>query len=282
MQRSNRLSNTKLMLSTVVVCAAFLMPSTVGFSSVLPPSAQATSPPVSFAVETTAAGQAPPNANEQALSGGELIERWEPFIEEAARRFAVSAEWIRAVIRMESGGRTLLDGKPITSHAGAMGIMQLMPATYGEMRELHGLGADPHDPRDNVLAGTAYLRWLYEKYGYPKMFAAYNAGPGTLEQQLAGARSLPRETQNYLRGIARMLGDTPEPSQPARMVATLTRPNGTSIAVDAETVTSIRAALPNEYVPGVRSVVAMGNKEQGVIEDLQTVAAELKRGSPAR
>jgi Transglycosylase SLT domain len=211
------------------------------------------------------------------------IERWTPYIKEASRRFGVAEDWIRAVMRMESGGRTLSEDKsPITSRAGAMGLMQVMPATYRDMRQQHGLGANPHDPRDNVLAGAAYLRWLYERYGYPKMFAAYNAGPGTLEAQLAGTRKLPGETRDYVRGIAAILGDdTPsasaEPPQPEKIVATLTRPGGSSITVEGDTVNSIRASMPNEFVPGVKTVLTMGDREQGVLEDLATVSAALKR-----
>jgi soluble lytic murein transglycosylase-like protein len=221
--------------------------------------------------------------NEQGLSPARLIERWAPYIKEASRRFGVAEDWIRAVMRMESGGRTLSDDKrPITSRAGAMGLMQVMPATYQDMRKLHGLGANPHDPHDNVLAGAAYLRWLHEKYGYPQMFAAYNAGPGTLEAQLAGTRKLPGETRAYVRGIAAILGDdappaNAAPAQPAKVVATLTRPGGSSITIDGDTVKSIRASFPNEFVPGVKTVLRMGDREQGVLEDLETVAAALKR-----
>src|SRR6185503_6700229 len=112
---------------------------------------------------------------EQAMSLAERIDRWSPYIKEASRRFKISTDWIKAVIRMESGGRTLSDdNQPITSTAGAMGVMQVMPETYQNMRQQYGLGEDPHDPRDNILAGTAYLSWLKEKYGSPKMFAAYN------------------------------------------------------------------------------------------------------------
>jgi len=221
-------------------------------------------------------------AKEQAMSLAQLMDRWAPHIKEASSRFGVAEAWIRAVIRMESGGRTLLDDKPITSHAGAMGLMQLMPGTYRELRQQHGLGANPHDPRDNVLAGTAYLSWLYVKYGYPKMFAAYNAGPGTLDAQMAGVRTLPGETRAYVRGIAAILGvgtPAPEhrPTEPEKIVATLTRPDGSSIAIDGDSVNSIRASFPNEFVPGVRTVLTMGEREQGVVEDLTTVAAALKR-----
>lgn len=141
------------------------------------------------------------------MSPKELINRWNPVVAEASRRFGVSADWVRAVIRQESGGRTVLaDGKPITSHAGAVGVMQLMPETYREMRVQYRLGANPSDPHDNVIAGTAYLRWLYHKYGYPNMFAAYNGGPGKLEEHLETGAPLPEETQNYIVSVTHMLG----------------------------------------------------------------------------
>ena len=112
-------------------------------------------------IATVASGAGSALAKEQALSPAQLIDRWAPLIQEASRRFGIAETWIKAVMRMESGGRTLLDDKkPITSRAGAMGIMQVMPETYQDMRQQHGLGADPYDPRDNVLAGTAYLSWL--------------------------------------------------------------------------------------------------------------------------
>src|SRR5436190_22500935 len=53
----------------------------------------------------------------------QLMERWTPYVKEAARRFNIADDWIMAVMRMESGGRTEIAGKPITSKAGAVGIM---------------------------------------------------------------------------------------------------------------------------------------------------------------
>jgi hypothetical protein len=215
---------------------------------------------------------------ERAMSPVELIGRWAPLIKEASHRFGVSETWIRAVIQMESGGRTLLDDKRlITSDAGAMGIMQVMPDTYRQMRNQYGLGANPYDPHDNVLAGTAYLGWLHGKYGYPKMFAAYNAGPGAIEAHFADASRLPDETRAYVSGIARILGTESNPfqsppSQPMQLLATLTRPDGSAISIDGARVDSIRVPLPDEYAPGVQTVVAMGNLHQGVREDFATVA----------
>jgi hypothetical protein len=105
--------------------------------------------------------------------------------------------WIRAVLRAESAG----DPRAISS-AGAMGLMQIMPATWAELRVRHRLGGDVYDPRDNILAGTAYLRELHDRYGsVAAMLAAYNAGPGRYEASLSG-RPLPAETRAYVAAIA--------------------------------------------------------------------------------
>ena len=129
------------------------------------------------------------------------IDRWSGHIREASARFAIPEDWIRRVMRAESGGLTTLDGRPITSRAGAMGLMQLMPATWAEMRAAHRLGPDPHDPRDNILAGTAYLRAMYERFGYPGLFAAYNAGPARYAEHLKSGRRLPAETVTYAAAV---------------------------------------------------------------------------------
>jgi len=133
------------------------------------------------------------------------LRRWQPFIQEASRRFALPEAWIRAVIAAESGGRQTLDGQPITSSAGAMGLMQVMPETYDEMRLRDGLGADPYEPFDNILAGAAYLRLLYDRYGYPDFFAAYNAGPARFDDYVMRGMPLPEETRRYLLAINPLL-----------------------------------------------------------------------------
>jgi soluble lytic murein transglycosylase-like protein len=129
------------------------------------------------------------------------VAQWQPHVAEASARFGVPADLIERVIRAESGGRTMLGGRPITSHAGAMGLMQLMPGTWTEVRARLRLGADPHNPRDNILAGTAYLRMMYDRFGHPGMFAAYNAGPGRYATYLAGRSRLPGETVAYVQKI---------------------------------------------------------------------------------
>lgn len=122
-------------------------------------------------------------------------------IDEASRRFGIPEAWIRAVMRVESNG-----DRRAVSRAGAIGLMQVMPATYAELRRQLGIGMDPFDVRNNILAGTAYLRQMYDRYGAPGFLAAYNAGPGRWESHLDGSRPLPTETVNYLSRLAPALG----------------------------------------------------------------------------
>jgi soluble lytic murein transglycosylase-like protein len=146
---------------------------------------------------------------EAGMSPKALLDRWSPYIAEASARFGVPQSWIRAVIRRESGGRTVMeDDLPLTSFAGAQGLMQLMPDTYREARKAFGLGHDAYNAHDNVMAGAAYLSWLHRRYGFPGMFAAYNDGPGNYEQYLQGARALPQETVAYLAAITAHLKET--------------------------------------------------------------------------
>ncbi len=198
---------------------------------------------------------------ERRLTSNQLLNRWDALMTEASQRFQVPKPWIRAVMRQESGGRTMLGhDRPIVSHAGAIGLMQVMPGTYDEMAEQHKLGADPFDARNNILAGTAYLRWLHKRYGYPRMFAAYNAGPGRVER---GGR-LPAETRAYVGGITRTLHSRTA----AADLVKLTRPNGAAVKIDPGKITGIRAALPGEYAASVKTVVTIGRRQQGVRENV--------------
>lgn len=121
---------------------------------------------------------------------------------EAARRFGVPEVWIWRVMHVESRGKPRA-----LSHAGAMGLMQIMPATWRMLTARHGLGADPYDPRANILAGAAYLRQMWDRYGDVRlMLAAYNAGPGRADAYAAGRRGLPAETVAYVAQIAPSLG----------------------------------------------------------------------------
>lgn len=124
-------------------------------------------------------------------------------VRDASLRFGIPEQWIWAVMRVESAGRV-----DATSHAGAMGLMQVMPGTWANLTARHGLGGNAYDPRANIMAGAAYLRDMHDRYGSPGFLAAYNAGPGRYEQYLRGARGLPTETQNYVAKLAPMIGDT--------------------------------------------------------------------------
>nr|WP_295237945.1 lytic transglycosylase domain-containing protein [uncultured Brevundimonas sp.] len=151
--------------------------------------------PAPFAVQA-----APSGAPQVAREGSDGL-RIEVLIAQAARRFGVPEDWIRAVMRRESGF-----DPAATSRAGAMGLMQVMPGTWAELRLRHGLGADPYNPQDNVLAGTAYLREMYDRFGLHGMLAAYNAGPGRYLQHRDHGRPLPAETRDYIARIGARIG----------------------------------------------------------------------------
>ena len=127
-------------------------------------------------------------------------------IAEAARRFGIPEHWIIAVLRTESAA----DVRAVSS-AGAMGLMQVMPDTWAGLRIRHRLSRDPFEPRANILAGTAYLREMFDRYGnVAAMLAAYNAGPGRYDEYLATGRALPPETRAYVAALVPVLdGEAP-------------------------------------------------------------------------
>jgi hypothetical protein len=140
-------------------------------------------------------------AKQNYTAPGPAGDPWGPYIVEAAAKYDVPEQWIRAVMHQESGGRLYENGEPITSDAGAMGLMQVMPQTYDELRQRYALGDDPFDPHDNIMAGTAYIREMYDVYGAPGFLAAYNAGPGRLDDYLTHNKPLPDETRHYVASI---------------------------------------------------------------------------------
>jgi hypothetical protein len=140
--------------------------------------------------------------------------RWMPHIREASERFDVPERWIRAVMMRESHGRHMVNGRVLTSKAGAIGLMQVMPGTYELMRAQYGLGPDPADVRDNIMAGTAYLREMYDLFGAPGFLAAYNCGPACYANVLARKQKLPGETRAYLAALTPQIRGH-EPQQPS-------------------------------------------------------------------
>ena len=165
---------------------------------------------------------------------GPANDPWGPYIREASTRFDMPEKWVRSLMKVESGGRLYAsNGQLITSHAGAMGLMQVMPGTYGELRERHNLGDDPFHPRDNILAGVAYMREMYDMYGAPGFLAAYNAGPARLDDYLTNNRPLPDETRKYVAMISpNLAGASPVIRSPAEQYA--------------------MNALPTNIAPGLR------------------------------
>jgi len=159
-------------------------------------------------------------------AAADSVSDWRPFVIEASGRFHVPAGWIEQVMRAESGGHVMLRGQPIVSRAGAMGLMQVMPRTWFAVRAILHLGANPHDPHDNILAGTYYLGKMYRRFGYPGLFGAYNAGPARYAAHLKGA-ALPAETVHYLAH----LGGTEGAGRVAPAAANAPRPPALFVAI---------------------------------------------------
>ena len=88
-----------------------------------------------------------------------------------------------------------------------MGLMQLMPATWVELSARYGLGLDPFDPRDNILAGTAYIKDMHDRFGSAGFLAAYHAGPWRYEHYLATGQPLPPETIAYVAAVTSLLAE---------------------------------------------------------------------------
>ncbi|HHH28195.1 MAG TPA: lytic transglycosylase domain-containing protein, partial [Polyangiaceae bacterium] len=132
-----------------------------------------------------------------ASGGGEThpdrYHRFDAFIREAAALYRLPEAFVRAVIRVESNYNP-----QVVSHAGASGLMQLMPATAARM----GV-TDVFDPRQNIMGGTRYLRVLANQFNGDLVLtiAAYNAGEGAVLRY----RGIPpyEETQRYVRRVLR-------------------------------------------------------------------------------
>ena len=180
-------------------------------------------------------------------------DRYADMIAEAAQRFAIPAEWIRAVMRIESR----CDRRAI-SPKGALGLMQLMPETWAALRVRYGLGRDAFDPHDNILAGAAFLREMHDRYGSPGFLAAYNAGPGRYEDYRDRRRPLPPETVAYVAALVPFVGDgaidgpvlvaASDPSSWTQAPLFITQP------VSAEPVDHAAAKQPSSDAPAVVAV----------------------------
>lgn len=117
------------------------------------------------------------------------------YVEEAAQKYQVDPKLISAVMQAESNGN-----QAVISNAGAVGVMQLMPATAAS------LGVNPYDEKENVEGGAKYLRELLDTFGgdVKKAVAAYNAGPAAV-QRYNGVPPYP-ETTNYVNKVLDLYG----------------------------------------------------------------------------
>lgn len=134
------------------------------------------------------------NGRTEGLSGGE--EEAEPYIQEAAKKYNLNPNLLRALIKRESSFR-----QSAVSSAGAIGYSQLMPETA------EGLGVNPWDPHENILGGAAYLRQQLDNFDgdIRKALAAYNAGPNAVRKY----NGIPpyQETRDYVEAILSYLAD---------------------------------------------------------------------------
>lgn len=125
---------------------------------------------------------------------------YEKFILEAATKYRLDPNLIRAVMRTESAFNPYA-----VSHVGAQGLMQLMPALASDM----GV-KNPFDPRENIMGGARYLRQLLDDHrgNIQLTLASYNAGPGNVKRY----KGIPpfKETRNYVQRITGLLAEAAE------------------------------------------------------------------------
>ena len=197
----------------------------------------------------------PAFAQGNAASVARVADPFTEFVAEASQRFGIPVSWIRAVMHAESG-----EDIHALSPKGAMGLMQIMPATWASLRARHGLGANPYDPRDNILAGAAFLRELHDRYGSPGFLAAYNAGPGRYEDHLATGRPLPDETRAYVAAIAPLIGEGRIEARWRSLRSRVPGPKGRSLSDRTEGAPSVdecRHPCGRIHSPSSRRVVDM-------------------------
>ena len=151
-------------------------------------------------------GPPPPSAAEEAACDPLADTVVTPLIERAARERQLDPKLVRAVAEQESALRPCA-----VSSKGAVGLMQLMPATIEQL----GV-SDPFDPRQSIDAGSRYLKELLDRYhgDVPQALGAYNAGPAMVNQA-GGIPDIP-ETRDYVAAILRKLGisNTAQPNTP--------------------------------------------------------------------
>jgi soluble lytic murein transglycosylase-like protein len=199
---------------------------------------------------------------------------WSIFVREAAKRFDISERLIRAVIYVESGG----DVRAVSSK-GALGLMQIMQTTWQELRIKHRLGSNPFDPRDNILAGAAYLREMRDRFGARGFLAAYNAGPQRYDEHRSKGRPLPRETIDYVAKLMPLIKGTAEIPRCPRQVESRSSADHSPLFDDVADVASDAKlsdrGSPNNALGGMfATILSVGMQQTGAfITDLTALEA---------
>ncbi|GBR45751.1 murein transglycosylase [Acetobacter pomorum] len=180
---------------------------------------------------------------------GPAVDKWGPYIQEASTRFSIPQAWIRAVMQQESGGHQYMHGHLTRSVHGAVGLMQIKPDTYHELAKRYQLGSDPYNPHDNIMAGSGYIRQLYDRFGSPDFLAAYSCGPQCMENHRTRHTALPSYAKAYLAAVSPHLNDpVPNTLSPANAIAIAnTQPPATA----APTVTPPQQQVATIANPGI-------------------------------
>ncbi len=138
---------------------------------------------------------------------------YDDLIQQYARLNSVRTDLVRAVVQVESGYNVWAQ-----SPKGALGLMQLMPATI----ERFGV-RNPFNPLENIRAGVAYLRQLLDRYANNEVLAlaAYNAGPGAVDKH---GQAVPpfKETRDYVKKVNKIAGESTKPRTGATMIYRVT------------------------------------------------------------
>lgn len=191
--------------------AAAATPAAPPASQLVPPAAPAApgvmpvpggvASPTSASIVSKAAANAVPSAG---IS--QAVRRWDPQVNALSAKYGIDPNFVWRIMQQESGGRQFgKDGLPLTSSAGAIGPMQVMPGTFADMARRYGIKGGITDPDANIEAGVAYLSEQLKRFGNePTAAAAYNAGPERVKDNIADGRPLPSETKKYIASIAAM------------------------------------------------------------------------------
>ena len=160
------------------------------------------------------------------------------------------------------------------SPAGALGLLQLMPGTAKQ------LGVDPRNPLQNIDGGLRYLKQNIDKYGVAGGLAAYNAGPGRV-QQTNDFNGLPAETRNYVPKVMNMAADIADKQGTAPKTLDIpTLMSGlekAKAAQDADSVKEINALLVQKYQGALQKAQAANDAE--AVTEISNVMKQFGRNN---